>query len=197
MKKLLLLAGVFAAMFITASCDPSDDPDNGGRDGLEVTAENLKGTWEGGVEHDFAQGYPQNWRIQIDGENYTTWHTHQTAGSTMDEVQGLKTVGNKEKGTWAFDSGVLILTPKEQFASYVQIMKPDYTLGGYVYYDYNEVTMEAVQWYETSSYFIEEGVKRDLEEGTDWYVKKWNILKLTKDELTVKINRDTFVLKKK
>ena len=71
MKKILLLAGVFAAMFITASCDPSDDPDNGGRDGLEVTAENLKGTWEAFVEHDFAQGYQQKYRIKFDGQNYT------------------------------------------------------------------------------------------------------------------------------
>ncbi len=196
MKKLLALAGIAAAMMLAVSCDPENNNDDD-KDVIEINPENLAGTWEGGVEHDFGQGYPQNWRIRIDGENYTTWHTHQTAGSTMDEVQGLKTVGNKEKGTWAFDSGVLTLTPKEQYASYVQIMNPDYTLGGYVYYDYNEVTMEAVQWYETSSYFIEEGVKRDLEEGTDWYVKKWNILKLTKDELTVKINRDTFVLKKK
>jgi hypothetical protein len=196
MKKLLALAGIAAAMMLAVSCDPENNNDDD-KDVIEINAANLAGTWEGGVEHDFAQGYPQNWRIQIDGENYTTWHTHQTAGSTMDEVQGLKTVGNKEKGTWAFDSGVLILTPKQQFASYVQIMKPDYTLGGYEYYDYNETTMEAVKWYETSSYFIEEGVKRDLEEGTDWYVKKWGILKLTKDELTVKINKDTFVLKKK
>ena len=199
MKKFLALAGIAAAMFFTVSCDPENINDNNkdDKDVIEINAENLAGTWEGGVEHDFAQGYPQKWRIQIDGENYTTWHTHQTAGSTLDVVQGLKTVGNKEKGTWAFDSGVLILTPKEQFASYVQIMKPDYTLGGYEYYDYNETTMEAVKWYETSSYFIEQGVQRDLEEGTDWYVKKWRILKLTKDELTVKINMDTFVLKKK
>lgn len=194
MKKLLALAGIAAAMMLAVSCDPENNNDD--KDVIEINATNLAGTWEGGVEHDFAQGYPQNWRIQIDGENYTTWHTHQTAGSTMDEVQGLKTVGNKEKGTWAFDSGVLILTPKQQFASYVQIMKPDYTLGGYEYYDYNETTMEAVQWYETSSALIEMGIQRDLDDGTDWYIKKWGILKLTKDELTVKINKDTFVLKK-
>ena len=26
------------------------------------------------VEADFAQGYPQKWRIRFDGKAYTTWH---------------------------------------------------------------------------------------------------------------------------
>lgn len=199
MKKFLALAGMAAAMFFFVSCDPENinDDNNDDKDTVEINAGNLAGTWEGGVEHDFAQGYPQNWRIQFDGENYTTWHTHQTAGSTMDEVQGLKTVGNKEKGTWTYADGILTLTPKEQYASYYQVMNPDYSLAGYVYYDYNEETMEAVKWYETSSALIEMGIQRDLEEGTDWYIKKWNVLSLTKSSLTVKINKDKFVLDKK
>ena len=191
MKKLLLLAGVFAALSLFTSCDPSDEP-NGGRDGLEITAENLKGTWEGGVERDKAQGYPQQWRIQFDGDKYTTWHTHQTSGTIYDDVQGLKTVGNKEKGTWTYADGVITLTPSEQYASYYGVYGE-----GNVYYSYNTETMEASQWYETSPSFIEEGIKRDLEEGTDWYIKKWGVISLTKNALTVKINMDTFKLEKK
>ena len=196
MKRILALLTAALALMAIHSCEKNgqDEPDD---DTIEVNEANLKGTWEGGLEHDFAQGYPQNWRIQFDGQNYTTWHTHQTAGSTLDEVQGLKTVGNKEKGTWAYADGVLTLTPKEQFASFFQVMKPDYTLGGYTYYDYNEETMEAVQWYETSSSLIEDGIARDIANGTDWYISKWNNVALTKTDLTVKINMDTFVLKKK
>ena len=199
MKKFLALAGIAAAMFFTVSCDPENINDNNkdDKDVIEINAENLAGTWEGGVEHDFAQGYPQKWRIQIDGENYTTWHTHQTAGSTLDVVQGLKTVGNKEKGTWAYADGVLILTPKEQFASYFQKMNPDYSLDGYTYYDYNEETMEAVQWYVTPQSIIESGVESDTAEGSDWYISRWKNVVLTKTTLTIRINRDTFVLEKK
>lgn len=196
MKKLIALLAVPLALLAISSCERTgqDEPEN---ESLEVNEANLKGTWEGGLEHDFAQGYPQRWRIQFDGKNYTTWHTHQTAGSTLDEVQGLKTVGNKEKGTWAYADGVLILTPKEQFASYFQVMKPDYSLAGYTYYDYNESTMEAVQWYVTSQGIIESGIERDLAEGSEWYISKWRNVSLTKTTLTIRINRDTFVLEKK
>ena len=196
MKRLIALLAVTLALLAIYSCEKTkqDEPED---ETLEVNEANLKGTWEGGLEHDFAQGYPQRWRIQFDGKNYTTWHTHQTLGSTLDEVQGLKTVGNKEKGTWAYADGVLILTPKEQFASYFQKMNPDYSLGGCTYYDYNEETMEAVQWYVTPQSIIESGVESDTAEGSDWYISRWKNVVLTKTTLTIRINRDTFVLEKK
>lgn len=101
------------------------------------------------------------------------------------------------KGTWAYADGVLILTPKEQFASYFQKMNPDYSLGGNTYYDYNEETMEAVQWYVTPQSIIESGVESDTAEGSDWYISRWKNVVLTKTTLTIRINRDTFVLEKK
>ena len=193
MKRFLALMTAALALMAVSSCEETgkDEPED---DKLEVNEGNLKGTWEGGVEHDFAQGYAQKWRIQFDGQNYTTWHTHQTAGSINDDVQGLKTVGNKEKGTWAYADGVLTLTPKEQYASYaITSMSPT----KYSYYQYNEETMEAVQWYETSSALIEDGIARDIADGTDWYISKWKNVALTKTTLTIKINMDTFVLNKK
>ena len=195
MKRFLAFLTAALALMAISSCEENgkDEPD----DKLEVNEANLQGTWEGGVEHDLAQGYPQRWRIQINGKEYTTWHTHQTAGTTYDEVQGLKTVGNKEKGTWAYADGVLTLTPKEQYASYYQKMNPDYSLSGNVYYEYNEETMEAVQWYVTPQSIIESGVESDTAEGSDWYISRWKNVVLTKTALTIKINRDTFVLEKK
>lgn len=176
------------------ACNPDDKNDTPEDNTVNITEESLKGTWEGGVTADFAQGYPQNWRIEFDGKNYTTWHTHQTAGSINDDEQGLKTVGNKEKGTWEYSDGVLTLTPKQQWASYaITSLSP----SKYSYYEYNTVTMEAVQWYETAQSLIESGIERDLEEGTDWYVKKWNVVSFTQTTLSVKINRDIFKLEKK
>ena len=129
-----------------------------------------------------------------DDKNYTTWHTHQTAGSINDDEQGLKTVGNKEKGTWEYSDGVLTFTPKQQWASYaITSMSP----MKYSYYEYNTETMEAVQWYETAESLIEQGIASDLAEGTDWYVKKWNVVSFTEDALSVRINRDTFKLDRK
>ena len=195
MKRILaILTAALALMAVSCEGNKSEDDDD---DTIEVTEANLQGTWEGAVEHDFGQGYPQKWRIQINGKEYTTWHTHQTAGTTYDEVQGLKTVGNKEKGTWAYADGVLTLTPKEQYASYYQKMNPDYTLSGNVYYEYNEETMEAVQWYVTPQSIIESGVESDTAEGSDWYISRWKNVVLTKTALTIKINMDTFVLTKK
>ncbi len=195
MKRILaILTAALALMAVSCEGNKSEDDDD---DTIEVTEANLQGTWEGAVEHDFGQGYPQKWRIQINGKEYTTWHTHQTAGTTYDEVQGLKTVGNKEKGTWAYADGVLTLTPKEQYASYYQKMNPDYSLSGNVYYEYNEETMEAVQWYVTPQSIIESGVESDTAEGSDWYISRWKNVVLTKTALTIKINMDTFVLTKK
>ena len=195
MKRILaILTAALALMAVSCEGNKSEDDDD---DTIEVTEANLQGTWEGAVEHDFGQGYPQKWRIQINGKEYTTWHTHQTAGTTYDEVQGLKTVGNKEKGTWAYADGVLTLTPKEQYASYYQKMNPDHSLSGNVYYEYNEETMEAVQWYVTPQSIIESGVESDTAEGSDWYISRWKNVVLTKTALTIKINMDTFVLTKK
>ena len=197
MKRILVFLTAALALMTVPSCDKTGKDENDDKE-VEVNEANLKGTWEGGVERDFGQGYPQKWRVQFDGKNYTTWHTTQTLGSTNDEIKGLKTVGNKEKGTWEFADGVLTLTPSEQYASYYQVMNPDYTLGGYKYYEYNEETMEAVQWYETPKEIIEDGIARDLaSDGMVWTLSKWNILSLTKTSLTIKINRDTFELAKK
>lgn len=184
MKRILAFLTAALALIAFSSCDHTGK--NESKETLEVNEVNLQGTWEGGVDHDFGQGYPQKWRVQFDGKNYTTWHTTQTLGSTYDEVQGLKTVGNKEKGTWAFADGVLTLTPREQYASYYQVMNPDYTLGGYTYYEYNEATMEAVQWYETPQSLVSPS-----------FTSNWNNVVLTKTTLTIKINRDIFVLEKK
>ncbi|MCR5407539.1 MAG: hypothetical protein K6E61_00310 [Bacteroidales bacterium] len=57
--------------------------------------------------------------------------------------------------------------------------------------------MEAVQWYETASALIEDGIARDRQDGTDWYIKKWQIVSFKNDVLSVRINRDVFNLKKK
>ena len=189
MKKVFLFLSAALAMMAIASCDKNEkeEQDEPEKDvTVEINAANLQGTWEGAVEHDFGQGYPQKWRLQIDGENYTNWHTYQTAGTTKDEVQGLKTVGNKEKGTWAYANKKLSFTPTEQFASYYQVMKPDYSLGGNVYYDYNEETMESTPWYVTPESLVRPS-----------FDSEWTVISLTKTALTVKINMDTFVLQKK
>ena len=57
--------------------------------------------------------------------------------------------------------------------------------------------MEAVQWYVTPQSIIESGVESDTAEGSDWYISRWKNVVLTKTALTIKINRDTFVLEKK
>lgn len=201
MKKLnfWLLASLFVAAFTLSACGDDEEnnenvtPPNGN---VEVNAENLKGTWDGAVEHDFAQNYYQRWRIHFDGENYTTWHTHQTVGSINDEEQGLKTVGNKEQGTWKYENGKLVLTPTKQWASYYQTAKSLNDPYYYVYYNYNEETMEADQWYETPDILIQNGIERDLNDNTDWYIQKWPVVSLTKTALSIKINRDVFKLEK-
>ena len=158
----------------------------------EVTEAKLKGIWDGSLEQDFAQGYLQRWRIQFDGKNYTSWHTHQTVGTIYDEP-GLKTVGNKEKGTWKYDDGVLVLTPTNQYASYViTSMDP----MKHTFYNYNPETMECDEWYETPEILIQEGIERDLQDGTDFYISKWPVVGFTDSELSIKVNMDVFVLKK-
>lgn len=148
----------------------------------EITEEKMKGIWDGALEHDFAQSYYQRWRIQFDGKNYTSWHTYQTEGSVKDDVQGLKTVGNKEQGTWEYADGVLVLTPQKKWASYYFAMTSIQTGDGkYVYYNYNPETMEADEWYELSG---------ELDNTS------WPVVGFSETELSVRINMDTFTLKK-
>lgn len=195
MNKTLFLLYVAIAFFALA-CNPEDKQDPKDPENKTVTfnEENVKGIWEGGVAADFAQGYLQNWRIKFDGKSYITWHTHQTAGSINDEQQGLKTVGNKEEGTWAYSDGILTLTPKKRWASYaITSMSP----MKYSYYEYNVETMEAANWYETDQSLIENGIESDLRDGTDWYIKKWKVVSFTETSLSIKINMDTFVFTKK
>lgn len=194
MKKLFVLFAAAILALVSVSCMKQNGEES--QSHLEINATTLAGTWEGGVQADYAQGYEQKWRITFDGKNYTFWHTHMTAGSTQDEVQGVKTVGNKESGTWEYTGGMLVFTPQKQFASYYLTMNPDYSLGGYVYYNYNPETMEADEWYETNEVIIKDGIARDLADGTEWFISKWRNVILTEKVLSVKINMDTFKLEK-
>ena len=202
MKKLnlWLLLSLFVAAFTLSACG-DDDTNNPPKDEtLKVTAENLKGTWDAAIEHDMAQGYYQRWRVQFDGKNYTAWHTSQMIGTIYNEDKSLKTVGNKQQGTWEYKDGVLILTPKKMWASYYLTAKSiDDPKMYYVYYNYNTETMEADEWYETSEYIIQQGIERDLEDGingNEMTISVWSVVSLTKTDLSVKINMDVFKLTK-
>lgn len=181
MKKLLLLAGVFAAMLFAVSCNPIEDPEE--KNSLLVTAENLAGTWEAFVEHDFAQGYQQKYRIKFDGESYTMWHMHQEP-QCIDGVYGsLVCVGDKYSGKWEYSGGKLVLTHSAWSASsFISNMNP----LSYTYYSYNVDTMESNPWYESSEWVVS---TLDKDE--------WTVIFLSKTQLKVKINMDTFVLEKK
>ena len=206
MKKLnlWLLASFFVAAFTLTACGSDEDDDNASKppknETVKVTEETIKGTWDGALEHDFAQGYYQRWRLQFDGKNYTSWHTHLTAGSIKDDEQGVKTVGNKEQGTWEYVDGALVLTPKKRWASYYFAMTSLQTGGGkYVYYNYNPETMEADQWYEISEDLVKYGVEQDLKASSSeayMYIKSWPVVGFTEKELSVKINMDVFKLYK-
>ena len=200
MKKLnlWLFASLFVAAFTLSACGDDKDDNPPKDEKIEVTEANLKGTWDGSLEHDFAQGYYQRWRVQFDGRNYTAWHTHQITGTIYNEDMSLKTVGDKEQGTWEYKDGALILTPKKMWASYYLTAKSidDYKTY-YVYRNYNTDTMESNEWYEISEASVKSGVERDLENGTDFYLKKWPVAGFTKTELTVSVNRDVFKLNKK
>ena len=200
MKKLnlWLFASLFVAAFTLSACGDDKDDNPPKDEKIEVTEANLKGTWDGSLEHDFAQGYYQRWRVQFDGKNYTAWHTHQIIGTIYNEDMSLKTVGDKEQGTWEYKDGALILTPKKMWASYYLTAKSidDYKTY-YVYRNYNTDTMESNEWYEISEASVKSGVERDLENGTDFYLKKWPVAGFTKTELTVSVNRDVFKLNKK
>jgi hypothetical protein len=202
MKKLnpWLFLSLFVAAFTLSACGDDKDDNPPKDEKIEVTEANLKGTWDGSVERDFAQGYYQRWRVQFDGKNYTAWHTHQIVGTINDQDMSLKTVGNKEQGTWEYKDDALILTPKKMWASYYLTAKtindPYYT----VYLDYNPETMECTEWYETSEYIIQQGIERDLEDGingNEMTISVWSVASLTKTDLTVRINKDVFKLNKK
>ncbi len=187
---LWLFAGLFAAVFTLSACgdDDTNEPPK-----EKVTAETLKGTWDGSIDHDYAQGYYQRWRIHFDGKKYTSWHTHLVAGSVNDSIQGLKTVGNKEEGTWEYTGGNLVLTPEKQWASYV-ITSLDPLK--YTYYKYYPESMEAEQWYETPELIVKSGVEEDKQSSTNYYISSWQVLAINEQVLTVKINNNTFNLAK-
>ena len=200
MKKLnpWLFLSLFVAAFTLSACGDDKDDNPPKDEKIEVTEANLKGTWDGSVERDFAQGYYQRWRVQFDGKNYTAWHTHQIVGTIYNEDMSLKTVGNKEQGTWEYKDGALILTPKKMWASYYLTAKSiDDFKTYYVYRNYNTDTMESNEWYEISEALVNSGVERDLENGTDFYLKKWPVAGFTKTDLSVRVNRDVFKLNKK
>ena len=201
MKKLnpWLFLSLFVAAFTLSACGDDKDDNPPKDEKLEVTEANLKGTWDGSVEHDFAQGYYQRWRVQFDGKNYTAWHTHQIVGTINDQDMSLKTVGNKEQGTWEYKDDILILTPKKMWASHYLTAKtindPYYT----VYLDYNPETMECTEWYETSEFLIQQGIKDDLKDGingNETTISVWPVVGFTKTDLSVRINKDIFKLNK-
>ena len=202
MKKLnpWLFLSLFVAAFTLSACGDDKDDNPPKDEKIEVTEANLKGTWDGSVERDFAQGYYQRWRVQFDGKNYTAWHTHQIVGTINDQDMSLKTVGNKEQGTWEYKDDILILTPKKMWASHYLTAKtindPYYT----VYLDYNPETMECTEWYETSEFLIQQGIKDDLKDGingNETTISVWPVVGLTKTDLSVRINKDIFKLNKK
>lgn len=177
MKTKYYVYALFIAVFCLAACN-GDAPDT---EVVEINETTLKGTWEGSVEHDMAQGYTQKYRIAFDGNTYTVWHMYQEIVRVSGEYK-LENVGNKESGTWEYADGVLTMTPKKQFAShFISSMSPlEYTI-----YVYDVDTMESNPWYETPEYFVETAEK------TTWTVV------LRGDTLEAKINMDTFQLKKK
>lgn len=181
MKKLLALFGV-AALLFAVSCTKKDDPEEDNQQTLEVTAENLSGTWEQFIEHDFAQGYQQKYRVKFEGQNYTLWHMHQEVKTIDGEHFGLVCVGDKCTGTWEFVSGKLSFTHKTwKASSFISSMSP----LSYTYYVYNVETMESTPWYESPDYIVSTLDKTE-----------WPVISLTKGALTVKINMDTFALAK-
>ena len=181
MKKLIALAGMAVTVLVLAVCctKPSDKPEG---KTLEINETTLAGTWEGGLEHDMAQGYAQKYRITFSGKKYTLWHQHQRVDMVDGEWTDLINVGNKESGTWEYANGTLSLKASKQYASYfISNMSP----LEYTYYDYNVDTMEADPWYESPDWVVE------MAEVTQWGIS------LTEKALTAKINMDTFVLNKK
>ena len=179
MKKLMILAGI-AAMMLAGACTEKNDPQ---KDTLEVTAANLAGTWEKYIEHDFAQGYQQKYRVNFKGQEYTLWHMHQEVQTINGQYGSLVCVGDKFTGTWEYKEGNLVLTHDSKKASYyMNSINPP----SYVYYTYNVETMESDQWS-----VLGEALIPTLDP------LEWPVISLTKETLTVKINMDTFALARK
>ena len=194
MRKLLIAVATALLALAFASCNDNGKENEDDNAALEINETTLAGTWEASVEHDFAQGYPQKWRIKFEGNSYTTWHTTQIIGPIGDDDKNLKTVGNKEQGSWEYADGMIVLIPAKQWASYVQTsMTPPKN----TYYNYNQETMECDNWYETLEQFITDGVASDLEYNSEGYISKWRNASLTSKTLSVKINMDTFTFSKK
>ena len=181
MKKLFALAVM--ALALAVSCDPLDNPKDPKENKLEVNEANLAGTWECYIEHDFAQGYAQKYRVQFSGREYTMWHMHQEVETINGNYGSLVNVGDKYSGTWEYTNGTLYFTHRKWFASsFISSMSP----LSYTYYNYSTDTMESDPWFESS-----EGIVATLEKD------EWDVKSLTSKALTVKINMDTFVLEKK
>ena len=177
MKKLLTLAlAGFAAMLFAVSCNNDENTEP-----LDVNEGNLAGTWEQTIEHDYAQGYMQKYRVKFEGKNYTMWHMYQEIETIDGKYGGLVCVGDKYTGTWEYSGGKLVFTHKTWSASsFINSINP----LSYTYYDYNVDTMESNPWYE--SQFAD--TLDPLE---------WPVISLTYATLTVRINMDTFALAKK
>jgi hypothetical protein len=183
---------------LTKSSGDIDDSEN---NPPQVNEETIKGIWDGSLEHDFAQGYYQRWRVQFDGKNYTSWRTHQMVGTASQADLGLQTVGSKSQGTWEYVDGALVLTPEKMWDSYYQTADDYQTMSNlrYVFNSYNTETMEASPWYEFSELIIKSCVENEKKSGnpqTYMYIKYWPVVSLTAKELTVRINMDTFKLTK-
>lgn len=143
----------------------------------------LAGTWEGGIEHDFGQGYARKYRITFSGNNFTMWQMHQVAKMVNGEYTEVVNVGNKYSGTWESSGSTLKFTAQKAYASYfISNMSP----LEYTYYNYNAETMESDPWYETPEILV-----------STIEIQDWAVNMLTSSSLTVKINMDTFILDKK
>lgn len=180
MKKALLFALVALLPFAFIACN-KDKP--GGEEDTEITESSLKGTWEGEVRADMAQGYRQKYRIAFNGGEYEMWHMHQEAVFEDGAFKELKDVGDKESGTWEYSDGKLYLKATSRFSSYfISNMSP----LEYTFYSYDVSTMEANPWYESPQWVVE-----TLEKTV------WSVVSLKGSVLTVKINMDNFALEKK
>ena len=165
-------------MMIAAACNPIEDPDE--KNSLLVTAENLAGTWEAFIDHDYAQGYQRKYRVQFDGTGYTMWCMHQEPECIDGKYGSLVYLGDKYSGTWEYSGGKIVYTASKWYcSSFISSLSP----LSYTYYSYNVETMESDPWKEGSAQFLDKD--------------EWTVIYLSKSELKVKINMDTVVLKKK
>ena len=186
MRRTLFYIFAVVALVLTA-CDEEDKENKGNENdpaGVNVADETtLAGTWEGGIEHDFGQGYARKYRITFSGNNFTMWQMHQVAKLVNGEYTEAVNVGNKYSGTWESSGSTLKFTAQKAYASYfISNMSP----LEYTYYTYNAETMESDPWYETPEILV-----------STIEIQDWAVNMLTSSSLTVKINMDTFILDKK